>query len=140
MRTFRLNAPIIIGAGALAISLLAPAPLPAMAGESGAEVAGAVEGQQPNLSELKSRLDKSDRTAAMRALELALSELGDGVTLVWRRPERGLVGRIKPVSAFRDDSGRVCRHVVYQLALGTYERQIEGVACREPNGSWSLAG
>ena len=67
----------------------------------------------------------------MQALELALSELGDGVTLVWRRPERELVGRIKPVSAFRDDQGRVCRHVVYSLALGTYQRQIEGVACRE---------
>jgi surface antigen len=140
MRTFRLNAPIIIGAGALAISLMAPAPLPALAGESRAEATGAVESQQPGLSELKARLDKSDRTAAVRAFELALSELGDGVTLVWRRPERGLVGRIKPISAFRDDSGRVCRHVVYQLALGTYQRQIEGVACREPNGSWALSG
>ena len=69
--------------------------------------------------------------APMQALELALSELGDGVTLVWRRPERELVGQIKPVSAFRDDQGRVCRHVVYSLALGTYQRQIEGVACRE---------
>jgi surface antigen len=51
-----------------------------------------------------------------------------------------LVGRIKPVSAFRDDQGRVCRHVVYSLALDTYQRQIEGVACRESDGSWSLSG
>jgi hypothetical protein len=49
----------------------------------------------------------------MQALQLALSELGDGVTLVGQRPDRGLVGRIKPVSAFRDNNGRVCRHVVY---------------------------
>ncbi len=76
----------------------------------------------------------------MQALELALSELGDGVTLVWQRPSAALVGRIKPVSAFRDDQGRVCRHVVYSLTLGTYQRQIEGVACREPDGSWSLSG
>ena len=140
MRTFRWNAPIIIGAGALALSLFAPAPLPLQAGESGAEVTGALEGRQLGLSELKARLDHSDRAAAMQALELALSELGDGVTLVWRRPERDLVGRIKPVSAFRDDQGRVCRHVVYSLALGTYQRQIEGVACRESDGSWSLSG
>jgi surface antigen len=92
------------------------------------------------LSDLKARLDASDRLAAKQALELALSELGDGVTLVWQRPERHLEGRIKPVSAFRDDRGRVCRHVVYSLTLGTYQRQIEGVACREPNGSWSLSG
>ena len=56
------------------------------------------------------------------------------------RAQRGLVGRIKPVSAFHDDKGRVCRHVVYSLALGTYQRQIEGVACRESDGSWSLSG
>ena len=140
MRTFRWNAPIIIGAGALALSLFAPAPLPLKAGESGAEVAAASEGQQLGLSELKARLDRSDRVAAVQALELALSELGDGVTLVWQRPERRLVGRIKPVSAFRDDKGRVCRHVIYSLALGAYQRQIEGVACREQDGSWSLSG
>jgi surface antigen len=140
MRTFRWNAPIIIGAGALVLSVFAPAPLPLKAGESGAERLAATRGQQLGLNELKARLDRSDRAAAMQALELALSELGDGVTLVWQRPERGLVGRIKPVSAFRDDQGRVCRHVLYSLALGTYQRQIEGVACQESDGSWSLSG
>jgi surface antigen len=103
-------------------------------------VAAVPQEQQLGLGELKARLDRSDRMAAVQALELALSELGDGVTLVWQRPERRLVGRIKPVSAFRDDSGRVCRHVVYSLALGAYQRQIEGVACRESDGSWSLSG
>jgi surface antigen len=121
------------------ISLVALAPSPILAGENGAETALA-DGRQPNLNELKSRLDGSDRQAALQALDLALSELGDGVTLVWQRPERGLTGRIRPVSAFRDDKGRVCRHVLYSLALGTYRREIEGVACREQDGSWSLAG
>jgi len=50
------------------------------------------------------------------------------------------VGRVKPVSAFRDAQGRVCRSVVYTLALGAYQREIAGVACREQDGSWSLAG
>jgi surface antigen len=140
MRTFRWNAPIIIGAGALVVSFFAPAPLPLQAGENGANGLAARNGQQLSLSDLKARLDRSDRTAALQALELALSELGDGVTLVWQRPERALTGRIKPVSAFRDDQGRVCRHVVYSLALGPYRREIEGVACREPDGSWSLSG
>lgn len=140
MRTFRWNAPIIIGASALVLSVFALAPLPLKAGESGAEATAALKGRQLGLGQLKARLDNSDRVAAVQALELALSELGDGVTLVWKRPERGLVGRIKPVSAFRDDRGRVCRHVLYSLALGTYQRQIEGVACRESDGSWSLSG
>jgi len=62
------------------------------------------------------------------------------VTLVWRRPEHGLEGRVKPISAFRDDHGRICRHLIYSLSLGGYSREIEGVACRELDGSWSLAG
>lgn len=140
MRTFHRDAPIIIGAGALAFLLFAPAPLPLQAGESGATGSVASESQQLGLSELKARLDRSDRLAALQALELALSEVGDGVTLVWRRPERELTGRIKPVSAFRDDRGRICRHVVYSLALGAFQREIEGVACRETDGSWSLSG
>jgi surface antigen len=47
---------------------------------------------------------------------------------------------IKPVSAFRDDEGRVCRHLTYSLLLGTFVREVVGIACREPIGSWSLAG
>jgi surface antigen len=85
-------------------------------------------------------LDQSDRQAAYQALQLALDELGDGVTLVWKRPARGHVGKIKPVSAFRDDKGRVCRHLLYSLSLGGYEKEIEGNACREADGSWALAG
>jgi hypothetical protein len=101
-----------------------------------------VEGtaEPPGLAELKARLNPSDRWTAVRALQLALTELGDGMTLEWRRPARELAGRVKPVSAFRDGQGRLCRHVVYWLALGRYERRVEGIGCREDDGSWSLSG
>lgn len=113
-----------------------------MAEESGAHDAAAVTtGQAPQgLNILKSSLDQSDRVVALQALQMALTELGDGVTLVWRRPASQLAGRIKPVSAFRDDQGRICRHVLYSLALGTREKKIEGVACREEDGHWAIAG
>jgi len=141
MRTFRWNAPIIMGAGAVLVSVLAPASHPPKAEESGAQVAvGVRQPATPRLKELRARLDQSDREAAVQALQLALDEVGDGVRLVWRRPARGLIGKIKPVSAFRDDKGRVCRHVVYSISLGGYEKEIEGNACRGRDGSWSLAG
>lgn len=117
-----------------------PPPSLLTAGEIGAGRPVTTEGRQLNLRELKARLDRSDRAAALQALELALSELEDGVTLVWERRERALTGRIKPVSVFRDDKGRVCRHVVYSLALGGFQREVEGVACRDSDGSWSLSG
>jgi surface antigen len=141
MRSFHLNAPII-GAGALLLSVLLPAPLPLKAEESGArDVAAVANGPAPQgLKELKTSLDRADRTVALQALHMALSELGDGVTLVWRRPVSQLTGRIKPVSAFRDDAGRLCRSVVYSLARGGREKEIEGVACREEDGRWAIAG
>ena len=140
MRTFRWNAPIM-GAGALLVSILAPASYPLKAEDRGAQAsAGAMVPAATGLNELRSRLDQSDRQAAYQALQLALDELGDGVTLVWKRPARGLVGKIKPVSAFRDDKGRVCRHLLYSLSLGGYVKEIEGNACREADGSWALAG
>ena len=147
MRTFRWNAPII-GAGALVLSVLLPAPSPLMAEENGAkDVAALAGGRMPQghtmpqgLTALKSSLDQSDRAVAMQALQMALTELGDGVTLVWRRPASQLAGRVKPISAFRDEHGRICRHVVYSLAIGGHEKQIEGVACREQDGHWAIAG
>jgi surface antigen len=140
MRTFHWNAPIM-GAGALLVSILAPASHPLKAEERGAQATTAATAPAASgLNELRTRLDQSDRQAAYQALQLALDELGDGVTLVWKRPARGLVGKIKPVSAFRDDKGRVCRHLLYSLSLGGYEKEIEGNACREADGSWALAG
>lgn len=140
MRTFHWNAPII-GAGALALSVLLPAPLPLKAGENGAnEVAAANQKPAQGLTELKTSLDRSDRTVALQALQMALTELGDGVTLVWRRPISQLTGRIKPVSAFRDDAGRLCRTVVYSLAQSGRAMEIEGVACRQADGRWAIAG
>jgi surface antigen len=144
MRTFHWNAPIIIGAGALAVLLLAPAPTALYAEEPVAVAAVVIDtesAKQPvTFAELRSRLDGSDRDLALNALQVALTELSDGATLVWRRPSRALTGVIKPVSAFRDDEGRVCRHLIYTLSLGTYVRQVEGIACRGADGNWSLAG
>ncbi|HEY8275862.1 MAG TPA: hypothetical protein VIG52_02575 [Methyloceanibacter sp.] len=143
MRTFHRNAPIIIGAGALVLSLISPAP-PSPHAQEQVRLAG-VEGgvsaaPKPTLAELRARLDQSDRALAVKALGLALNELGDGATLVWRRPERALVGKIKPSTAFRDNEGRICRHVTYAITLGDYSNQVEGVACREIDGEWSLKG
>jgi surface antigen len=99
-----------------------------------------VSATKPTLAELRAKLDESDRDLAAKALSVALNELGDGATLVWRRPERSLTGKIRPSGAFRDEQGRICRHVTYALALGDYQREAKGVACREADGQWSLPG
>ncbi len=90
------------------------------------------------LAELRSRLDQKDHIVAMRALHLALNQVEDGGTFVWRKKSRSLKGMIKPSKAFRNADGRVCRHVIYALSLGRYLKQIEGIACRQNDGSWQL--
>ena len=62
----------------------------------------------------------------MNALEVALNELGDGAALVWKR-QKGLAGVIKPVAAFRDDQGRVCRHLIYSLSFGNYAAKLRAL-------------
>ena len=143
MRTIHRNAPIIIGAGALVVLLVASASFSFFAGEpeyTGSVVIDTESDRQPTFAELRAKLDDSDRAVALNALQVALTELGDGASLIWRRPSRELTGVIKPVSAFRDDEGRVCRHLTYSLSLGTFVREVEGTACREPGGAWSLNG
>lgn len=129
MRTFHSNAPIIMGAGALLFFLLPPA------SPSLAQVT-----ETPSLAELKAGLKPDDRRTALEALQVALTEMADGATFAWQRPARRLEGKVTPIAAFRDNRGRLCRRVIYWLSLGGYDRQIEGIGCREPDGSWSLSG
>jgi surface antigen len=141
MRTFHWNAPVM-GVGALVLSVLLPTLSPLKAEETGAiDVAAAGNSHEPlGLRELQYTLNRSDRRVALQALQMALTELGDGVTLVWRRPASELAGRVQPVSAFRDSQGRICRHVVYSLSQRALEKKIEDVACRQENGNWSFSG
>ncbi|XSG81067.1 MAG: RT0821/Lpp0805 family surface protein [Methyloligella sp. ZOD6] len=101
---------------------------------------GAEAPKSADLGALRAKLDESDRKVALKALEIALMQLGDGATLVWKRQKNELSGVIKTISAFRDASGRVCRKVNYSITLGTYERAIVGTACRNHDGNWMLAG
>lgn len=91
-----------------------------------------------SLAKLRSQLDYKDQLIAMRALHLALTQVPDGGSFVWRKSSRSLKGLIKPTRAFRNADGQVCRHVIYALSLGRYIKQIEGIACRTNDGSWYL--
>lgn len=90
--------------------------------------------------DLKDGLDNDDFVASLKALDMALNEVGDGSTFVWRRKNNKLKGAIKPTSAFRSTDGRVCRHLVFSLYLHGYVKSIESIACRKPDGRWVLDG
>jgi hypothetical protein len=85
-------------------------------------------------------LDFSDEAAALEAVHLALSELGDGASYVWHRRGGRLSGIINPTTSFKDREGRVCRHLVMTLSAGPHTARTEGVACRMADRSWRLEG
>ncbi len=86
------------------------------------------------------RLTAADRRAALEALQFALMEVGDGATFVWHRPKGKLRGIVRPTSSFRNAKGQICRHLVFAVALGGYQKKMEGIACRTNDGGWSLSG
>jgi 17 kDa outer membrane surface antigen len=95
---------------------------------------------RPKFADLQSGFDEGDEIAALEAIRIALTEIGDGSTFVWRRANGRISGAVKPTSSFRNVQGRVCRHILIVLAAGTRTGKIEGVACRLDNGRWELDG
>ncbi|SRR5258706_8830387 len=84
--------------------------------------------------------DESDEGAALRALHTALTEGGDGATYVWQRPDRRLSGSVRPTASFMSAAGQVCRHLVVTLSADGRSRTVEGIACRQQDGSWAIHG
>ncbi len=64
-------------------------------------------------------LDENDEIAALEAIRVALTEVGDGGTYVWHRQHGRLSGIVQPTASFKDPAGRVCRHIVLIMTIGT---------------------
>ena len=94
----------------------------------------------PRYAEIARELDESDEIAALDAIRLALSRVGDGATYVWHRRNGRLSGTVQPTSSFKDPAGRVCRHIVVVLSSVVRTGKVEGVACRLADGRWQLDG
>ena len=136
--------PLVGVAAVLALLLL---PLSARAAEpSAAEVPactcpGATEpAARPNVAEIRPLLDARDEAAALEAVQLALTEVGDGSTYVWYRHGGRISGLVQPTQSFKDALGRVCRHIVVTLNDVSRQRRAEGIACRLADGAWELDG
>jgi surface antigen len=85
-------------------------------------------------------LDENDEIAALEAIRVALTEVGDGGSYVWHRTHGRLSGVVQPTASFKDPAGRVCRHIVLTMSIGTATAKAEGIACRLADGRWQLDG
>ena len=94
----------------------------------------------PKFAETNAHLDENDEIAALEAIRVALTEVGDGGTYVWYRQHGRLSGIVQPTSSFKDPAGRVCRHILLIMTVGTATGRAEGIACRLGDGRWQLDG
>jgi surface antigen len=95
---------------------------------------------RPRSLDSRALLDENDEIAALEAVRVALTEVGDGSTYVWHRANGRLSGLVQPTGSFKDLAGRPCRHIIVILSSGGHSAKIEGVACRLANGRWQLDG
>jgi hypothetical protein len=95
---------------------------------------------KPKFAEANAHLDENDEIAALEAIRVALSEVGDGDSYVWRRTHGRLSGVVQPTASFKDPAGRVCRHILLIMTVGTATGRAEGIACRLAGGRWQLDG
>ncbi len=95
---------------------------------------------KPKFADVNAGLDENDEIAALEAIRVALSEVGDGGTYVWHRTHGRLSGIVQPTVSFKDPAGRVCRHILLIMTVGTATGRAEGIACRLANGRWQLDG
>jgi hypothetical protein len=97
-------------------------------------------GVRPKYADNRATLDENDEIAALEAVRVALSEVGDGSTYVWHRMHGRLSGLVQPTASFKDPAGRVCRHILLIMTTGGYSAKAEGIACRLADGRWQLDG
>jgi hypothetical protein len=93
----------------------------------------------PHLMDLsREPLDIYDEVAALDAIRIALTQVGDGNSFVWYRNNGRLSGVVQPTRSFRDGAGRICRHIVVILTTGPRTGRVEGFGCRLSDGAWQL--
>jgi len=126
---------------------MAAALLPVLPASGGAAAASPPGPTRPHTLPLlpaaagrEAHLDEDDEIAALEAIRVALTEVGDGVSFVWHRRYGELGGLVQPTQSFKDGGGRVCRHIIVILSAGRRSGRFEGTACRLGGGRWQLDG
>ncbi|MEX2648579.1 MAG: RT0821/Lpp0805 family surface protein [Alphaproteobacteria bacterium] len=85
-------------------------------------------------------LDDADQRTAYRAEQAALERYPDGQYARWDNPNNGNSGYTVPQGTYQTASGQYCREFETTIVVGGRVETGRGVACRQPDGSWQVAG
>jgi surface antigen len=81
-------------------------------------------------------LDDADRQRAYDAERQALAYGQPGAPVAWRNPDSGRHGTVVPGPIY-PSSGRSCREYSHTIHIDGRPRMAQGIACRNPDGTWS---
>jgi surface antigen len=85
-------------------------------------------------------LSPADWNYARGALGLALTSNETGPPVPWANPETGARGNFAPAAAaVTAEGGRTCRDFVATRSEHGKEVQLQGRACRTPDGQWDIS-
>lgn len=89
---------------------------------------------------LGQQLDQSDKERAALTYQNTLESCPVGKTAHWRNPDSGHYGSITPTRTFQNPQNQYCREFQQTIVVGGRTQQGYGTACRQPDGSWQIAG
>ena len=102
------------------------------------DVTGSIGGMSKS-NPLSRALDSEDWRRAKAALSTALDPQGNGETVSWDNPQTGAKGSFVAVaSAYPSDDG-ICRAFISNVSAKEASESLQGTACRDKLGEWSLS-
>lgn len=102
-----------------------------LAGAAVGAVAGGILG-----GAIGAALDNADRERAYAAERQALAYGQPGAPVSWRNPDSGRYGTVT-AGPINQRDGRGCREFYHTIYINGRPQTAEGVACRNPDGSWT---
>ena len=85
-------------------------------------------------------LDRADLEYANHTNQQALETARTGQSITWNNPDSGHSGAITPTRTYQTTSGQYCREFQQTITIGGQPQQSFGTACRQPDGTWKIAG
>ena len=105
------------------------------AGKVATTLAGAVVGGIVG-NEIGRSLDQRDRQLAQQAEMDAWERGPPGRPVRWSNPDNGRYGEII-ADDYYDRGGARCRNFVHRVWIDGHPQEMRGVACRNPDGTWT---
>jgi surface antigen len=102
-----------------------------LAGAALGAVAGGILG-----GAIGAALDDADRQRAYEAERQALGYGQPGAPVAWRNPDSGRYGNVVPGPIY-PSGGRSCREYSHTIYIDGRPRMAQGIACRNPDGTWT---